>query len=462
MHDMEIISALRLALADRVGQDRFDLWFSRSSRLTIDEKTLTVEAGDQFSLDWIRNHFRNDLELVLTELCTQRVIGEPPSITFRINNSLKQAAADNRSPQREPVANGDRQRPAQPVSWQRKFSRLEDFTVCRASRIAYTSCQIVAEQPGSVSPLFLYGPHGIGKTHLLEGVWSALRRSGRLRRLVYLSAEQFTSYFLEALHGSGLPNFRRKYRDTDLLIVDDVQFFVGKKATLVELLHTMDAILREGRQLVLAADRAPAELSALGADVIGRMCGGLVCRMDQPDQQARQEIARLMANRCNIDVPDMVLEYVAVHFTGDARQICGAINRLKATSQAVHKPVSMPLAKEALEEIVHSTCRVVRLEEIEAAVCDVFGLKPQTLQSDRKTKSVSHPRMLAMWLARKYTRAALCEIGNYFGGRSHSTVVSAQKKVQRWLSDGQPVQLADRDWRMEDALQRIETRLRTG
>ena len=463
MHDREIISALRLALANRIGQERFDLWFGQSCRLELLDNAVVVAVADQFSLDWVRNHFREDITAIVVDFGQQHLLPRHAQVKFQIDMALKRGdLAEKRGDLAEPVKKESTEKSTKTTSFQRKFASLDSFVVSDSSRIAHTSSRMVVERPGNVSPLFLYGPHGVGKTHLLEGIWGKLRCSRKLRRVVYLSAEQFTGYFLEALHGSGLPNFRRKYRDTELLIVDDVQFLVGKKATLLEFLHTIDVNLREGRQLVFAADRPPAELTELGADVIGRISSGLVCRLDSPGQEARRKIASQLAKQCHCHMPESVFAHIASNFSGDARLLRGAINRLKATSQALNKPVTLHMAEEALAEMIQSTCRAVRLNDIERAVCDEFGLDPKTLQSDRKAKSVSHPRMLAMWLARKYTRAAFSEIGHYFGRRSHSTVISAQKKVQRWLNDGCQVQLADRTWNLEDALERVENRLRTG
>ena len=504
MPDTEIISTLRLALSSRIGPERFGLWFGATTRMTLDETSLRVEAADRFSSNWIRNHFRGDLESILLELGGQGQIPRVSGVTFRVDSSLKQTTVrqsgdqenseavstqlrlqlgSESAPRENPTVcdegcgprsssdtntdtsvgfGGVHQKGSTDRGAKRKFSKLSDFVVSSSSRLAYTSCEIVIEQPGSVTPLLIHGPHGVGKTHLLESIWSELRRSRRLRRVVYLSAEQFTGYFLQALHGTGLPNFRRKYRDVELLIVDDVQFFAGKRATLIELLHTIDAVLREGRQLVFAADRPPSELEELGPDIVGRLAGGLVCGIDPPCAVARHEIAARWARICQVSVPDPVLDYVAHHLPGDARQLRGAINRLKAASQAHRVPVSESLAAESLADLIRSTRHVCRINDVERAVCDLFGLEPKILQSSRREKRVAQPRMLAMWLARKYTRSALSEIGNYFGGRSHSTVISAQKKVQGWIAQGESVQLADQTWRMQEALAKIETRLRIG
>ncbi|HEV3004843.1 MAG TPA: chromosomal replication initiator protein DnaA, partial [Pirellulales bacterium] len=344
----------------------------------------------------------------------------------------------------------------------RRFADLASFVVGPTNRLAHAAAESVAWRPGNTTPLVIYGPTGVGKTHLLEGIWTASRRADARLSVVYLSAEQFTSLFLGALHGSGLPSFRRKYRGLDLLIIDDIQFLAGKRATLIELWHTIDTFLREGRQLVFAADRPPADLPELGPELTARLQGGLVCGIQPPEYETRLGIVRGMATRLGVALPDDVLSYVAANLHSHARELAGAVNRLDAAGRAAGRPISLDLAKEALTEMVRHGARSVRLTDIEKAVCDVFGLEPRSLQSGRRGKEVSHPRMLAMWLARKHTRAALAEIGHYFGRRSHSTVISAQKKIDGWRADRAPLGVADRAWNVEEAIRRVEESLRAG
>jgi len=491
--DKEIVSVLRTALADKVGKDRFDLWFGAETRLDYDGCALNFRVPNRFFLEWIRTNFRRHIENVC-----QEVLGKIPTLNFILDaddddgragagksrgGPAPTAAAASPPSNPPPSSDGGRGRPplissAEPSETpdrghaashyngsngsRRRFANLNAFVTGEPNRLAITSARMAVEQPGRLSPLMFHGPTSVGKTHLLEGIWSASRQSRNRTSALFLSAEQFTSYFLEALRGGGLPNFRRKYRGVGLLIIDDLQFFVGKRATQIELLHTIDGFLREGRQLVFAADRSPADLAELGPDLITRLSSGLVCRIEPADYATRLGIVAQMARRMKIEVPPEVQQYVASRLTNHARELSGALCRLQATAQALGRPISMEMAEEALADLIRHSARVVRLPDIEKAVCDVFGLEPAMLQSGGKGKRSSHPRMLAMWLARKHTRAALSEIGHYFGRRSHSTVVSAQKRVDSWMASGAPLDLAERPWQVDDAIRQVESRLATG
>jgi chromosomal replication initiator protein len=471
--DKEIVSALRTSLADKVGQERFELWFGGSPRLDYDGRRLLVGAPNQFFVDWIRANFRPHIEGACHE-----VLGKCPSVEYHID--VMGDSKDNGAGPPPMAAGGDtgqsrapRQRPADeprtasPVKTaggtpRRRFARLDTFCAGEANRLPLSSAETAARQPGKVTPLVFFGPTGVGKTHLLEGIWSGARKLDRGRGVVYLSAEQFTNYFVEAVRGSGLPNFRQKYRGVGVLMLDDLQFFVGKRATQVELLHTIDGFLREGRQLVFAADRSPAELAELGTQLTTRLASGLVCRIEPPDYASRLGIIAQVVRRRSIDVPLDVQQLIAARITNNARELSGALCRLQATSEALGRPISLGMAEEALADLLRHSGRVVRLADIEKAVCDVFGIEPASLQSEAKAKRVSCPRMLAMWLARKHTRAALSEIGHFFGRRSHSTVISAQKRVEGWMATGCSLVVAERQWPAADAVRQVERRLEAG
>ena len=471
--DREIVSAIRARLAQRVGKDRYEVWFGPLTQLTVRGENLVVGVPNRFFQDWLRTHFRKDLEA-----STLEAFGRPLSLEFQIDPAATIASpvppcgptngmTQKTLPMVEKGNGGGQVAPdapatPQPATLRRSPATLEAFVVGNSNCLAHKAAQMAVEQPGAYSPLLIHGGTGTGKTHLLEGIYTAFRKARPRSAAVYLSAEQFTSLFLHALHKSGMASFRAKYRELQLLVIDDLQFFVNKKVTINELQHTIDTLLRAGRQLVFAADRSLNGLKTLGPEMISRLSGGMACRLEAPEFATRLGIVRWQVAQLKLDVPEEVQTYVASHFTTQSRELIGALKRLQATSLAHERPITLTLAEEALAELIDHQGRVVHLADIEKAVCDVCGLLPESLHSGRKGKAVSHPRMLAMYLARKYTRAPLSEIGCYFGRRSHSTVISAQKKVAGWIAGGPSPKLADTSLTMEETMRRVEERLRAG
>lgn len=475
--DMDVVSALRAALAARIGQGRFELWFGADHALRLDGDTLHVVAPSPLLADWIRANFRSAIREAGTE-----VLGFPPTLEFCAEASKSaQPVSDARdsavprvqpaprcpvssaplpgTPMAEPASAGaivpsGEEAPARP-----RFASFETFVSGESNRLAWASAMMVAREVGRITPLFLHGPTGVGKTHLLQAVWTSVRQARRGQRIVYLSAEQFTSFFVEAVRGGGLPSFRAKCRDVDVLILDDIHFLADKQSTKVEFLHTVDALLRGGRQLVVSADRPLAELADLGPELSSRLQSGMVCPIDPPDCVTRLGIVCQLAKRAGIELTDELCEWVATRWTSNARELSGVVWRVEATQRVLGRSISPGEAERALADLLPDSQRPVALGDIEKAVCGVLGLDPGSLQAEGKARSLSHSRMLAMYLARKHTRAALSEIGAYFGKRSHSTVVSAQHRVDGWLTDGKPVELADARWRIDEAIRKIEHRL---
>jgi chromosomal replication initiator protein len=456
-------------LAQRVGKDRYEVWFASGTQLAVDGESLVVSVPSRFFQDWLRSHFRKDLEASSLE-----VSGRPLALEFRIG--AQPATCGSSSPPRRPPPDpptstdgpngGDPSpQPAQPDAWatrRRRPACLDAFVVGNSNCLAHKAAQLAVATPGVYSPLFIHGRTAHGKTHLLEAIYAAFRRARPRAQAVFLSSEQFTSLFLDALHKSGMASFRAKYRDLELLVIDDLQFLAKKNATIAELQHTIDTLVRGGRQVVFSADRPLTALKALGPELISRLSGGMVCGLEPPEYSTRLGILRSQSAALRVSVPDDVLAYVATHFTTQPRELIGALKRLHATSLAHGRPITLAMAEEALAELVDHQGRAVKLADIERAVCDVLGLEPESLQSECKSKAVSHPRMLAMYLARKYTRAPLSEIGSYFGRRSHSTVISANKKVAAWMADGAATRLTGNSLTLEEALRRVEQQLRAG
>ena len=470
--DSAIATRVLEAFRAQIGADRFAVWFGDAARVKVVANpatdgassascvVLTIASG--FTHEWLRRTFRVEFEAAARDICGGfvEVAWEPQPEGARPLESLPTPAEP---PRQLCVVARPPQSPAAPVApVRRQPPRLAEFVVGPSNRMAYAAVEMAVGRPGEVSPLVIHGPSGVGKTHLLEAACERARELHPGSNAVCLSAEQFTTAFLQALHGGGLPGFRRTCRTADVLVIDELQFFVGKKATLLEVQQTLDALQRHGKQLILGCDRELDALPDLGGDFLTRLRGGMVARILAPDYDVRRGIVASVCGKRGLTVPDDVLHYIATSMTRHARELLGAVNRLEATALMLGVPISLGMAEESLADLVRSSARSVRLADIERAVCKAFGIETGSLQSSRRARTASHPRMLAMFLARKHTQAALSEIGTYFGRRSHSTVIAAQKAVGDWVAKGAPIRLADASWDVEEAIRRVEDMLRAG
>jgi chromosomal replication initiator protein len=481
MDDSDRLSALRQELKRRLGPERYELWLGPQTELSLAEGVLEVRCTSAAEGQWLRRRWHEHLLA-----CGAAILGAGLSINYQwpvgpgasastasppASSTSAQIAKPEKPGSSAPAPAGMVSDPAGPPAPAAlsplpapdgsQRGTFDDFVIGDCNRLAAQAGRDLARQAGLFSPLLIYGPHGSGKSHLLQAInHHARQMRGRVRTL-QLTAEQFTTQFLEALAARSLPGFRQKTRNLDLLIVDDVQFLETKRATLEELLHTIDALEARGGQVVLASDRPPGELKSLGAALAGRLSAGLTVVLAPPDFDTRVGILRRMAARMRMTLDDAVIDAVAQQAMGSARLLSGAVNRLVAVSMAQRKPITVELAHRALAEFTRQHAPQIKLPDIQRAVCEVFGVESTSLKSPRKTRAVAEPRMLAMWLARRYTRAALSEIGDFFGRRSHSTVSSAQRKFDELLSRGGQVIVGNEPCDIEEAVRRIEARLRS-
>lgn len=340
-------------------------------------------------------------------------------------------------------------------------STMETFVEGISNRLARKAAEIAIFHPGEISPIYIFGDTSLGKTHLLEGIASAFRKDRSRNPALLMTSERFTSAYIEGLR-VGMPSFRNKFNDISAFLVDDIQFFVGKESTQTELLRTIDLLNKQGVQIVFTGNRAPKELYGIRHELIARLEAGMSCEILPPERETQLQIFQQMATRRNITIPTEVCRFVASRLNSHARQLSGALNLLHATQLSTNRPITLDLAEEVLNDLIRNNRRNVNLPEIEKAVCETFGIAAETLSSKSRAKQSSQPRMLAMWLARKYTRYALSEIGKYFGDRSHSTVLAAEKKVNRWLTDDASLSCADEVRSISEAIRTIERQLNAG
>jgi chromosomal replication initiator protein len=511
--DNQIMAEFQALLAARIGRDRYNLWFGPRTKFSLGKQRLLVTAETTFVRDCLRRNFADDVAS-----CCKSVAGHDIRVEFEVAEGeplptngdaaaipVQAGAVSVVNGHDSPICEGpvdgmaalaalpaagmakqtsflpaeaSEQPPAVPCAKPRQKGRaatkaasggqqacgdptLSAFMVGKGNEYAFAAAQMTARGLQQASPVLFHGATGVGKTHLLRAIRAEYRERNSRARAIYLTAEQFTTSFVEALRGSGLPSFRQKCRGADLLLIDDLQFFAGKRASLDELLHTLDAMATEGRRLVLGSDRGLAELRALGNELVSRLAGGLACEIQPPDYETRLRIVGRLSQELRIELSEEVSAIVASQITMGARELRGALHRLQAMSVAFERPMTCELAETSLAELVQQCTRPVRLGDVEHAICNVFGVERSELRSERKGRSINEPRMLAMFLARKYTRAPWSEIGQFFGRRSHSTVISAHHRVEQLIRTKATIGVSDQSCGVEEAIRRVETALRT-
>jgi chromosomal replication initiator protein len=476
--EREVVASLSQAIAQRIGEPRYNLWFARNTKFTWSDERLVVGVPNHFYQDWLQNTFADAVRSAAHE-----VLGRPMQVSFTIDPELFQAARQAQAEverSQKPTARSDRihavpaakphecghyerpgHGPLRPNKGTRRWLRLADFVVGACNRVAHASALSLIEAPGlGANPLVLHGPVGTGKTHLLEGIYGGLRKHQPDWRICYVTAEEFTNRFVQALRFGKLGAFRKHFRECDSLLVDDVDFLTTRKrASQEEFLHTFDALLASNKQLVVTCACHPRLVDTFSPELTDRLLGGAVWGLAPPDSETRLKILQAKCARAQPEIPDDVLRYLAVQLRGNVRELEGAVHSVQHLSRVAGRPVDLALAREALGDLLRHAIRVVQLQDIDRAVCHVLRLDTGALQSKQRAWVVSHPRMVAMFLARKHTAAAYSEIGCYFGGRNHSTVVAAEKKIRCWLQDDAAFVLGERHLHVRAVVELIEREL---
>lgn len=338
---------------------------------------------------------------------------------------------------------------------------LDSFITGTCNEFAFSAATMAISTPEVATPLFLHGPTGTGKSHLLASIAEEFRRRRRMRRVVLLTAEQFTNDFVSSVNSTGLPSFRRKYREVDALLIDDVHFLASKTATLREALYTLETLASAGKPLVFTANLPPADIRGLTGEVAGRMSSGLVCPLLSLDAATRLNLlTRLVKTRCVLDCDPELLVEVSEAIGGDARAVTGVANLIGMLQRMFRREPTIDEIRQFGGDLMRNTRSAPTLRSIERAVCDAFGLDRDGLRGKAQTRRVSEPRTLAMYLARTHTGSAYTEIAQHFGRRSHTGAIAAQQKVEQWLASGKQIGGGDAAMAAADAIARVEARLR--
>lgn len=312
--------------------------------------------------------------------------------------------------------------------------RLDNFVVGTCNRMAYTAAaEIVKTRGAAFNPLVVHGGVGLGKTHLLDGVAHAVRSNAGGGRLIHVTAEAFTNAFLEAIRTNQLASFRSRFRNAAALVVDDVQFLAAKRATQTEFLHMFDTLLADDVPIVLSCDQHPRRVNRLTDELASRFMAGMVVRLETPDPELRRLILRSKAAARGVAISDAVVDMLAEHLRVSVRELEGALNSLIAHSVLTGRRIDADLARQVLRENVRHTAQQIGLKDVERAISDVFSLNVELLHARHGGQSISIPRSLALYLARRHTKASYTEIARHFGLKNHSSVIAAEKKIREEL-----------------------------
>ena len=428
----EAWTRVRGALLSQLGQDAFQNWIDPLIYHGCDQGVLHLEAPTSFIGTWVSRNFGDSIR--------QLLIKDGLAVT-RLDFAVQPCgpAVSVREPEREgramaePQPGADIELPASPLEGRFTF---ENFVVGKPNELAHAAARRVAEGEGvTFNPLFLYGGVGLGKTHLMHAIAWEVRHSRPEARVLYVSAEQFMYRFVSALRFKDMHGFKEMFRSVDMLMVDDVQFIAGKDSTQEEFFHTFNALIDQQKQIVISADRAPGEIDGLEDRIKSRLQWGLVVDLHPTDYELRLGILQAKAESRREQNPGVtigpgVMEFLAHRISSNVRVLEGALIRLFAQASLVGREINLDMVQECLADILRASERKVTIDEIIRKVADHYNLRMSDLLSARRARQVARPRQVAMFLAKTLTSRSLPEIGRKFGGRDHTTVIHAVRKIE--------------------------------
>ena len=432
----DAIPEIESRIAEKVGPQRFGVWFRNATRLTLTDQYLRVSAPNHFVGEWIERHFSATIAEAARE-----VTGQEFTLSFAIDPELARNLG-RKQPDRQlefVTNNPDRMArehlrsgslPAEAIL----KGRFGDFVVGASNRLACAAAQSVAERPATqYNPLFIHGGCGLGKTHLLQAICNLLKEKHPHMRWRYVSGEEFTNDYVYAIKAREMDAFNARYRSLDALMIDDVHFLANKRATQEGFLHTFNAIDAAGKQVVLASDAHPKMIGHFSDSLVNRFVSGMVVRIESPDVEVRVGVLRRRAERLKVAINDAVIRHIAENFRANIRELDGALLKVVAQAHVASEPITVALAERAVKDLMRQTAPIVMLSDIESVVSIYFGLTPADLHTSRKSRTIALARGIAMYLARRHTDMSFPEIGRFMGNKNHSTVILATRRISKML-----------------------------
>jgi len=424
----EIWAQALTEIKERIGKQNFDAWIKPVRFMHRGKNEILLEVPNKFFRDWLTEHYLHHIETILTSLCKSEM-----RVHFEINAKLEQQA---------PTAKGEKkpekEREAPPHNNQNLVQKytFENFVIGASNQFAHAACTAVANQPGEhYNPLFIYGGVGLGKTHLVNAIGHRVAAQKPHLKVAYLSSESFMNELISSLRRDKMDEFKKKFRNVDVLIVDDVQFIAGKERTQEEFFHTFNSLYESHKQIVITSDKFPKEIPGLEDRLRNRFEWGLIADIQTPDMETRVAILQKKAEIERVQLPHEVAIFLASNIDSNVRELEGSLTRLGAFSSLTKTPITIEFAKEVLSQNLKGSEHEVTVESIQKTICDYFNIKLGDLKAKRRTQNVALPRQVAMYLCRKHTESSFPSIGDKFGGRDHSTVIHASKTIEKKIKD---------------------------
>ena len=423
---MNLVNVWQDALAciqGKVPKQVYDTWFTPIHLERIEESTAQLGVPNKFFGDWLGQHYG---PLLVEALSTARG-GEETAITFSIfHKQVAKLPEKGNAP--EPNRQSTGTRPKRGIQLNPKYT-FKNFVVGAGNQFAHAACMAVADQPAKAyNPLFIYGETGLGKTHLLNAIGNYVAERTDLR-IAYLTTEQFTNEVINSIRYDKMMDLRKRYRHIDMLMIDDIQFLAGKERTQEEFFHTFNALYEAHKQLVLSSDRFPKDMPDIEERLRSRFEWGLIADLQPPDVETRIAILRKKSEDDGVTLPEDVVQFLATTMKSNIRELEGSLVRLGAYASLTGTTISLEMAKTVLRDLIGTKKKIVSMDDIQETVGARFHVKISDLKSRRRSKTLVHPRQIAMYLCRELTDSSYPEIGRQFGGKDHTTIIHACKQV---------------------------------
>jgi chromosomal replication initiator protein len=431
-------------LQDELPSQQFSMWV-RPLQAESTEDTLTIYAPNRFVLDWVREKYLNRINELLVEICGDEApelrfdVGSKPILNAQVASapaaseasaSVPQQAAEKQQPKPEKAAVEPAPKSGYKSNIKENYT-FDSFVEGKSNQLAKAAATQVADNPGSAfNPVFIYGGTGLGKTHLLHAVGNGIMANKPDAKIVYMHSERFVQDMVKALQNNAIEEFKRYYRSVDALMIDDIQFFANKERSQEEFFHTFNALLEGNQQIILTSDRYPKEIEGVEDRLKSRFGWGLTIAIEPPELETRVAILMKKAQQSKINLPHEVAFFIAKKLRSNVRELEGALNRVIANANFTGRPISIDFVKEALRDLLALQDKLVTIDNIQRTVAEYYRIRVSDLLSKRRSRSVARPRQVAMALSKELTNHSLPEIGDAFGGRDHTTVLHACRKVK--------------------------------